>query len=273
MKIYGLIGKSGTGKSFQALGLCEREGIECIIDDGLFIKKGTVLAGMSAKRQDTRVGAIKTALFSHDDHRDEVISKIIKERPKSILVIGTSDRMIDQITARLGLPKVSDRIYIESLTTEDERKLANYRRNELGQHVIPAPTLEVKRDFSGYFIHPLKILKDIRDGRSQSTERSVVRPTFSYFGSFSISDGAIKDIVYTTAKSVPSIINIVSVFVKKRNDGIIVDTGIIVRAGDPIMESARELQRAIKENIEEMTAMNVLGADIDIKDLAWREES
>jgi len=272
MNIYGLVGKSGTGKSFQALGLCEREGIDYIIDDGLFIKKGTVLAGMSAKRQDTKVGAIKTALFAHDDHRDEVVSKIIQEQPKSMLVIGTSNRMIDQITERLGLPKAGERIDIESLTTEDERKLAKYRRNELGQHVIPAPTLEVKRDFSGYFIHPLKILKDIRDGRSQGTERSVVRPTFSYFGSFSISDGAIKDIVHAAARDIPSIASIPSIFVKKRKDGVIIDAGVVIRAGDPIMESARQLQSAIKENIEEMTAMNVLGADINIENLAWREK-
>jgi len=272
MKIYGLVGKSGTGKSFQALGLCEREGIDYIIDDGLFIKKGTVLAGMSAKRQDTKVGAIKTALFAHDDHRDEVVSKIIKEQPKSMLVIGTSNRMIDQITERLGLPKAGERIGIESLTTEDERKIAKYRRNELGQHVIPAPTLEVKRDFSGYFIHPLKILKDIRDGRSQVTERSVVRPTFSYFGSFSISDGAIKDIVHAAARDIPSIASIPSIFVKKRKDGVIIDAGVVIKAGDPIMEAARELQKVIKENIEEMTAMNVLGADINIENLAWREK-
>ena len=271
MKTYALVGKSGTGKSFQAIGLCESEGIEGIIDDGLYIKKGTVLAGMSAKRQATKVGAIKTALFAADDHRDEVVKTIAKTSPETLLVIGTSDRMIDQITERLGLPHADERIYIESLTTEDERKLANYRRNELGQHIIPAPTLEVKRDFSGYFIHPLKILKDIRDGRSKATERSVVRPTFSYFGSFSISDSAIKDIVHAAAKDIPSIADINSVFIKKRKDGVIIDACVVIRAGEPILEAARELQTAIIENIEEMTAMNVLGADIDIEDLAWRE--
>ena len=271
MKVYGLIGKSGTGKSFQAIGLCEREGIESIIDDGLFIMNGTVLAGMSAKRQETKVGAIKTALFSSDDHRNEVTSTIEKENPASLLIIGTSDRMVDQITERLGLPHIEERIYIESLTTEDERKLAFYRRNELGQHIIPAPTLEVKRNFSGYFLHPLKILKDIRDGRAQTTERSVVRPTFSYLGSFSISDKALKDIVRTAAKSHLDIDNVSSVFIKKRNDGVIIDACIVVKAGSHILESARRLQSTIRENIEEMTAMNVLGTDIDIEDLAWPE--
>ena len=42
MKVYGLIGKSGTGKSFQAVNLCKRLKIESIIDDGLFICRNTV---------------------------------------------------------------------------------------------------------------------------------------------------------------------------------------------------------------------------------------
>jgi len=273
MKIFGLIGKSGTGKSFQAIGLCERENIEAIIDDGLFIMKGTVLAGMSAKRQETKVGAIKTALFSGDTHRDEVAARIASAAPETLLVVGTSDRMIDQITERLGLPPASKRVYIESLTTEDERKIANYRRNELGQHIIPAPTLEVKRDFSGYFIHPLKILKDIRDGRAQATERSVVRPTFSYFGSFLISDGALKDIIRAAAMNIPAIAGVPFIFVKKRQDGVIIEAGIIVRAGSPILVAARAFQNAIRENIETMTAMNVLGADVEIEDLSWTESA
>jgi len=271
MKIFGLIGKSGTGKSFQAIGLCERENIDAIIDDGLFIMKGTVLAGMSAKRQETKVGAIKTALFSGDTHRDEVAGRIASAAPETLLVVGTSDRMVDQITERLGLPPAENRVYIESLTTEDERKIANYRRNELGQHIIPAPTLEVKRDFSGYFIHPLKILKDMRDGRAQATERSVVRPTFSYFGSFLISDGAIKDIIRAAAMDIQAIAGVPSIFVKKRQDGVIIEAGIIVRAGSPILEAARAFQNTIRENIETMTAMNVLGADIEIEDLSWTE--
>ena len=269
MKVFGLVGKSGTGKSFQAIGLCERRNIECIIDDGLFIMNGTVLAGKSAKRQATKVGAIKAALFSGDDHRDEVAAKIGEAAPESILVIGTSDRMVDQITERLGLPLAGERIYIESLTTENERKIADYLRNELGQHIIPAPTLEVKRDFSGYFLHPLRILKDMRDGRAQTAERSVVRPTFSYFGSYSISDGAIKDIVRGAAKGIPQIASVPFVFVKKRQDGVIIDAGVVVQAGGPILEAARAFQTAVRVNIEAMTAMNVLGADVEIEDLSW----
>ena len=271
MKTYGLVGKSGTGKSLQAISLCESRGFESIIDDGLFIKGGTVLAGISAKRQSTTVGAIKTALFTEDDHRDAVAAAIKESAPESILVLGTSDRMVERITKRLGLDDPIELIQIETLTTPDERKLANYRRNELGQHIIPAPTLEVKRGFSGYFLHPLKVLKDMRSGRASTTERSVVRPTYSYFGNYTISTNAIINIAYESARRVPSIASIPSIFVRKRQDGIIIDAGITVHAENAILDAAREFQIAVRDEIEEMTSINVLGTDIEIVELVWPE--
>ena len=37
MKVYGLSGKSGTGKSYNAAELCGRLDIDGLIDDGLFV--------------------------------------------------------------------------------------------------------------------------------------------------------------------------------------------------------------------------------------------
>jgi uncharacterized alkaline shock family protein YloU len=269
MKIHSLVGKSGTGKSFQSIGLCSARGIDYIIDDGLFIGHGAVLAGISAKRQSTKVGAIKTALFSNDAHRDEVVAKIFEIDPVSILIVGTSGRMTEQIAERLGLPPPEERIDIESITTADERKIASYRRHELGQHIIPAPTLEVRRDFSGYFLHPVKVLRDMRQGREHVTERSVVRPTFSYLGKFSISDKAIIDIVEASAAPILAMDSVSSVFVRKRQGGIRIDVGVILRAGHPILDVARVFQDAVKENVEEMTSMNILSVDVDVMDLMW----
>ena len=63
MIIYGLSGKSGTGKSYNAIELCVRMQIEAIVDDGLFIDQGTIIAGVSAKKQKSKMRAIKTAIF------------------------------------------------------------------------------------------------------------------------------------------------------------------------------------------------------------------
>jgi hypothetical protein len=137
------VGKSGTGKSFQANNLCSERGIESIIDDGLFIERGRILAGTSAKRQETKIRAIKTALFKDDAHRNEVANKIREVSPSSVLVIGTSDKMIGQITERLGLPKASERVDIESLTTAEERAVAHKQRYDMVELLIYNPWFSV----------------------------------------------------------------------------------------------------------------------------------
>ena len=66
--------------------------------------------------------------------------------------------MVEKIVKRLELPDIGERIYIEDITSEEERQIARKQRDEMGQHVIPAPTFQLKRPFSGYFMTPVKIL-------------------------------------------------------------------------------------------------------------------
>lgn len=124
MKVYALVGKSGTGKSFQATYLCGQMNIEYIIDDGLLIGRAAVLAGISAKRQKTKIGAVKTALFTDDTHMREVRDKLSEISPARILVIGTSRDMVFKICRRLGLEEPEIIINIEDITTEEERNAA-----------------------------------------------------------------------------------------------------------------------------------------------------
>jgi uncharacterized alkaline shock family protein YloU/adenylate kinase family enzyme len=277
MEIYSLVGKSGTGKSFQANSLCARLGIDSIIDDGLFIENGRIHAGKSAKRQATKIGAIKTALFKDAAQRSEVLNAIRKVSPKSILIIGTSDGMVDKIAAGLELSRPEHRMYIEEITTEDEREAAHKRRYESGEHVIPAPTFQIKKDFSGYFIHPIKSIKDLtddffdaknpfveRDIRNPFAERSVVRPTYSYLGNYSISDKAINDIVMLSAKDVETVCSITRVFVRNRSEGAIVEVDATVRYGVNVIDSAEALQRVTAEKVEEMTSINILEVDVRV---------
>ena len=110
MKVYGLVGKSGTGKSYQSMNVCRDRHIEAIVDDGLFICRNTIQAGHSAKRDQNKVSAIKTAIFQDPETRRQVAGKIKEVKPKSILVLGTSEEMIERICSRLELPKVSEMV-------------------------------------------------------------------------------------------------------------------------------------------------------------------
>ena len=152
MRVVGFTGSSGTGKSHRASWVARERGIEYIIDDGLLIKENQVLAGYSAKREKTRVGSIKRALFTDDEHVVEVTRAIKQYNPEAILILGTSDGMVDKIAQRLGLPEVSERVYIEEVADEFEIQQAIATRREQGKHVIPVPTFEIKRIFQAIFL-------------------------------------------------------------------------------------------------------------------------
>jgi uncharacterized alkaline shock family protein YloU len=300
MRVFSLVGKSGTGKSYQAGELCSKYGISSIVDDGLFIEGGRILAGISAKRQNTKVRAIKTALFTEEPHREGVSAQIKKTDPDSLLVIGTSDRMIGIITKRLGLPEPETRFDIEDLTTAEERSTAYRQRHELGKHVIPAPTFQIKKDFSGYFYHPIRSLRGMTaydredegarkaESRSRSRsgsgsgggaharsrpakravwDRSVVRPTYSYLGEFTISDKAIRDIVRAAGRAIEEVAEVPLILVHTHGAGAVIEIGVNMRYGRQIVDAAGRLQSLTAARIEDMTSINVIAVDVEIQGL------
>ncbi|MGI6733870.1 MAG: Asp23/Gls24 family envelope stress response protein [Anaerovoracaceae bacterium] len=264
MKIYGLYGKSGTGKSYHAMSLCKELDLEAIIDDGLFIYGNRVLAGISAKRQNTKIKAIKTALFTNEEHCREVRNKIQEVNPPGILILGTSQEMVYKIQARLGLPEPVEMISIEEITTESQRETARKQRKELGKHVIPAPTFQIKRQFSGYFLDPLRIFRS-RGGKTTYAEKTVVRPTYSYLGDYDLSDKVITDIATYIGKQVPGVENVLRVTVESSEEGVRIIILVLMKYGAKIIEVAKELQKKVSEQVEAMTAFNIIAVDIDVR--------
>ena len=268
MKVYALVGKSGTGKSYQAMNLCREKNIEGIIDDGLFIVGSDILAGISAKREITRVGAIKTALFTDEAHRSSVKDKIYETSPDNILILGTSDAMVKKIVERLDLPEIESIVYIESITTENERETAIKQRRELGKHVIPVPTFQIKREFSGYFVDPLRIFRGMgKSEKGSFAEKSVVRPTYSYMGDYIISDRVIGDIVLCIARSRNIDITIIRVLTENTRNGIKITVLILMRYDLDIIKTAQSFQEQVALQVGYMTAFNVDRVDIEVRDL------
>ncbi|MDR1586615.1 MAG: ATP-binding protein, partial [Treponema sp.] len=101
IKVFALVGESGTGKSFRAKLVAQKYNIDFIIDDGLLIRDNRILAGHSAKKEKTFLAAVKVALFDEKSHRDEVARRLQSEKIKRILVLGTSEKMVNKIAARL----------------------------------------------------------------------------------------------------------------------------------------------------------------------------
>lgn len=266
MKTVALIGHSGTGKSYKAITLAKERDIEYIIDDGLLIRGNKIVAGKSAKRESTIVSAIRRAVFMDSTHRLEVRNAITKHNPSKILILGTSDKMIDKITSSLGLPETNERIYIEEISTEEEIDTAKNFRKKEGKHVIPVPTFEVKKDFSGYFIDSLKIWRKKENPKEQIVyEKTVVRPTFSYHGKYTISDGVIKDLLRHAASKVIGISRVYGVQIKSLEQGIIISLNAEVVYGNPIVPLITVMQESIIYEVENMTSLNILAVDVVVK--------
>ncbi|KAB3532081.1 Asp23/Gls24 family envelope stress response protein [Alkaliphilus serpentinus] len=272
MQVTVLVGGSGTGKSYHAMTLAKDRGIEYIIDDGLLIKGNKVLGGSSAKREKSKMAAVKRALFINDPHRNEIIKVIEREKPKSILILGTSDKMVDIIVKTLSLGAINERVYIENLVSSEDIKTARRYRTREGKHVIPVPTFEIKRDFSGYFLNPLKVFRHFGLGDSNEFhEKSVVRPTFSYKGRYTISDRVIRELIFYASNKAIGIKKITDIDIKSDATGIIIDIELIAVYGNPIMGILREVQKQVKYEVEEMTSLNIHAVNVYVKNLFIHE--
>ena len=79
MQTFGFVGASGTGKSYRSLYVAQKHNIKYIIDDGLLIDAKRVIAGRSAKREQTKVASIKLFILgsSHPSPSNDLVPTII----------------------------------------------------------------------------------------------------------------------------------------------------------------------------------------------------
>lgn len=263
MKVTGLSGKSGTGKSYVSTELSARIGADAIIDDGLFIAGGNIVAGTSAKKQKTRMGAVKTAVFKDDSHAESVKEAIRQSAPEHILILGTSDDMISVIAERLELPAPEEIIHIEDITTEKDREKARQRRDSDGMHTIPAPTMQVKKQFSGYFIDPRRAFKSEKS--EDKKKKTVIRPTYSYLGAYTISDRVIEQIVEHVVSITPGCSELLFATSTNTDEGMFIRAIINVQRGYKARQAAELLQKRVSLAVAYMTSFNILGVEIEIR--------
>lgn len=274
IKTIGFIGPSGTGKSHRANEVAKSEKIEYIIDDGILIHQNRVLAGLSAKLAKTRIGSLKRAVFFEDEHCEEVIRIIRNIKPESIMILGTSDKMVNNIVDRLNLPPISKRIYIGEVASEFEQRMAKNTRINKGTHVIPVATFELKPHFSGLLLDPLKWMNwKGRIINNYESERSVVRPTFSMLGNFTITDFAIQQLVKHLIIKNPNVQRVTRVSLRQFSYGLNVNVEIVMFYGEKIKPVMRQIQEEVSAGIEKATALFVLNVDLTVAGLVMRKDN
>lgn len=265
MEVIAFFGPPGTGKSDRAIVVAYENKASCIIDDGILIYHSRIVAGKSAKREESRLKAVRRAIFWDAEQREEVRQALEKINPKRVLILGTSDRMVETICKALGLPKPSKYIRIQDVARPDEMLKAKEARNKEGKHVIPVPTMELKPYFKGYLIDPLRFFrnrkKEMPKRFSENEERSVVRPVFSYYGKLSFSDRVIESLVYYAVRDMKKI-RITHVRSEKSTgqmNGLILFIDVSVKPGTPqeIKKIIHTMRDRIQREIEHTTGMSL----------------
>ena len=267
-KVYAFVGPSGTGKSYRAQMVANEKDIHFIIDDGLLIHDNEVIAGESAKKAPTKIETVKHALFYKEEEQQEIIKAFKKYKPQSILILGTSDGMVQKIAANLGLPEISETVYITDVATKQEMETARRIRVTEGKHVIPVPTFQIKKDFSGYLLDPLQIFKSKGKGKDPYiSEKSIIRPTFSYLGNFTISDTVFRQILEYLASKTPAIYKILKLRVENYGDGAKIYMEVTVYYGYNVIDGINEFKRKARKEIEKLTSMNVVELNVVAKNI------
>ena len=274
METIALVGPSGSGKSHRALAFANDIKADLIIDDGLIIREGRIIDGISAKNQATKVGAIKTALFTATQHQDRAATTIAVLQPERILILGTSLGMIERISQRLALPKPARIVNIEDLASSEEITTAKYFRNQLGKHVVPAPSVEVEQNFPNALIEKLQvILHGQSTAKRRVFEQSVIRPTFSYLGKIMISDKALNDIIKWVLIKFPGVKAPGKTQVYSEQGNTILFIQYTAEYGQILPVLSRSIQAKVKEVVESHTGFNVLAIDVLVTGVARKEQS
>ena len=270
VKVYALVGKSGTGKSFRAQLLMEKYGIDLMIDDGLLIKDRRIIAGRSAKREKSYLGAVKIALFNDRQHRNEVLRALESINFKRVLILGTSERMVIKIAQVLKLPPIHKMVKIEDIATAEEINTAIHYRNTQGRHVIPVPSIEVKRTYPRIMADSLKVLFKRGFGigkRNKLFEKTVVRPEFSRKGEVSISKAALSQMILHCVDEYGNGIRIKRMLIAKDRDGYHIDLFLDVPLGVQLAGTVHELQRYIVDQVERYTGIIIDELNVTIDSL------
>jgi ABC-type dipeptide/oligopeptide/nickel transport system ATPase component len=266
IKVFALVGASGTGKSYQAQLVAHKYLIDFIIDDGLLIRNNRIVAGNSAKEEKSFMAAVKAAVFYEKSRRDEVARKLQTEKFSGVLIVGTSVKMANKIAARLQLPLPARIINIEDFASQEDIETALRTRRIEGKHVIPAPSVEVKRGYPEIFFSPVSVSEPYKARRLIPVmhEKSLVRPAYSMPQKLAISGQALSLMVKNCVSEFSGGFRVKKIGVRDTETGYRLIITIDVNIGIQLEKKIDELSRYITDNIEKYTGILIEEVNIII---------
>ncbi|MGQ9473385.1 MAG: isopentenyl transferase family protein [Candidatus Caldatribacteriaceae bacterium] len=266
MKVYALIGPTGTGKSYRAPHIAQQHGIDCIIDDGLLISQQRIVAGRSSKAELSKIKAAKVALFYYPSHREEVKKALLELNPRRIMVLGISLPMVEKICERLEIPTPEEIFEIYDLASTKEIELALQARENEGKHTIPVPLVEIKRNLWGDLVDRIPVV--VWRWFYSSHEKTVVRPPFSYLGKLIITENALRSLIALLLSYLPWIEKVETVEIRRASRGIEIELECVFREGFPIAQFGRIVQGYLREKVEYLTGVEINIIHVNVSGIA-----
>ncbi|HPN30192.1 MAG TPA: Asp23/Gls24 family envelope stress response protein [bacterium] len=263
IEVYGLYGTSGTGKSHNAFNIMDKYDINVIIDDGIIIHHGSIIAGRSAKKAPTRMEAVRRAIFFDDSHKQEIEDAVKSINPSKILIIGTSEKMISKIVVRLGLAQPAKLINIFDIVSPKDIERARYYRYVENKHVIPVPAIQIGKTFPGGLVDYI----DQFLSKKKVREKSIVRPSYNSIGNIVVSRNVI---VYYLKNFFSKFQRGELKHFQLSYNKVALDLGIkiklylSVKYGENIKEISAIIQKNLKNYIEFFIGLEVNKIDVNI---------
>lgn len=266
IEVTAFIGPAGTGKSHRATMVARQNGIDVIIDDGLVISRGRILAGRSAKSEINRLRAIKRAIFEYPEHRDEVANYLTKNQPSKIMILATSEGMAEKITARLGLNSPVKIIKISDVSSPEEIEAALRERKEKKQHVVPAAKAQIQQNFAGKLVSQIRGFFKGRD--KEESRNTIVKPLFSFNGKVTIGTEALLEMCRKLLELRDHVRKIRSLDIETDEDRISLNVEIDLNlSGRSALSIAKTLQRKLRMGLSYFTGMEIRQVNIRVNEI------
>jgi hypothetical protein len=264
--VIAFIGPSGTGKSTHAIKVARENNIQYLIDDGLLIHGSQIIAGSSAKRAASKLDSVRQALFADETRAAVVRRSLASLKPAALMILGTSDAMLGKICENLWLNLPSMLIRIEDVSTDEEIRSARQTRLSEGKHTIPVPRMEIKHEFSGTLSNPISRMRRRHsrndENSAQDMERTVVRPTFSSLGNYSISDEALRMMVEIILRRIRGVDRLVDFTIINDVAGVVISLDLSLLYGYNAPQVMKDVQERVSELVEEYTSINVISVNV-----------
>ncbi len=263
------VGPAGTGKSHRAQVVAAKVGAQYIIDDGLIIYKGTIVCGRSAKSENNKVSAIRRAIFDYDDHRIIARNFLREISPCSIMIIATSQKMVQTIIERLSLPEPSRYIRIEDVSSQREINEARSERRYKGLHVIPVSHLIVQKNFAG------KVLRQLKDiwqfATEEADDKSIVKPPFSFNGTLKIEKEAIYQLTEHITRTLYQVVSVDNIQIDAQNgESLSIEVSIVAKIGDfSLRRLAEEIKKRVFLSLSYFTGLDVKKVSVVILEVKF----